>query len=60
MRPLLARPALALALAAGSLLCAPRVSAHASGLSRGDYRRTATGVEVSLGFAPSDGDADQP
>jgi hydrogenase/urease accessory protein HupE len=41
------------ALALGFLYATP-ASAHASGLSRGDYQRTAAGVDVTLGFAPSD------
>ncbi|HYP88186.1 MAG TPA: hypothetical protein VEQ59_08530, partial [Polyangiaceae bacterium] len=48
------RAQLALALGACMFLCAPATFAHASGLSRGDYQRTAAGVDVTLGFAPSD------
>ncbi|HYQ04060.1 MAG TPA: HupE/UreJ family protein [Polyangiaceae bacterium] len=54
MRAPLAPYAVALALGACLFLCAPATFAHASGLSRGDYQRTATGIDVMLGFAPSD------
>lgn len=47
--------AVALVLGLGvSLLSASVALAHASGLSRGDYQRTAAGLDVVLGFAPSD------
>jgi len=54
MRAPQASRAVALALGACTLLCANLALAHASGLSRGDYQRTAAGVDVLLGFAPSD------
>ncbi|HET7539058.1 MAG TPA: HupE/UreJ family protein [Polyangiaceae bacterium] len=54
MRAPRARCGVALALGVCLLLCTSLVLAHPSGLSRGDYRRTATGIDVLLGFAPSD------
>jgi len=54
MRAPLAIHAVALALGVCLLLGATPLFAHASGLSRGDYQRTPAGVDVTLGFAPSD------